>query len=237
MKNLTIIDRLRLATQVLLEPRVVSSDIFIHSYSDFERVERVEELLSIARGRRVLHFGFLDSPFLAEKHSAGQMLHERLKVDAVSVYGVDINDHDLVAYRSLTGDLANRILDISSPNAAVTDLDQIPFDVILMPEVLEHIPDPGQALRNLRKLCVSHSAQLVLTVPNAFNFSFFVEACAGREIVHPDHLFYFSPATIQRLLVVSGFRVVSIKQYGPKNYRQRPGITESGLVCTCESIE
>lgn len=232
----TLVDRFRLALQVFQEPRRAHDRIFVHEHPEFERVERVEELLMVARGRQVLHFGFLDSPFLAEKHRSGEMLHERLKAAAQSVFGVDINASDLAAYRGFSGDLANCILDISVPSAALDDLDRVPFDVILFPEVLEHIPDPGQALRNLKVLCKSHGAKLVLTVPNAFNFNFFVEACAGREIVHPDHLYYFSPTTIERLVTVSGFRVVSMKQYGPKGASAEPGITESGLVCVCEAV-
>jgi SAM-dependent methyltransferase len=235
MSKVTLTERFRLAIQVLQEPRRIHDRVFVHEHPSLERVERVEELLQLAKGRQVLHFGFLDSPFLAEKHKSGDMLHERLKVDAASVFGVDINERDLDTYRRLSGDTANCILDISAPDAAVHLLDQVPFDVILFPEVLEHIPDPGQALRNLKRLCVPHHARLVLTVPNAFNFNFFVEACAGREIVHPDHLFYFSPTTLERLVSTSGFRVLSMKQYGPKGAPREPGITEAGLVCVCEA--
>lgn len=235
MSKVALMDRMRLAVQVFREPHWVHDPVFVQPRLNLERVERVEELLRLASGRRVLHFGFLDSPFLAEKHKSGDMLHERLKREAASVYGVDINETDLDTYRRLSGDRANCILDISASDAAVQVLDGLPFDIVLFPEVLEHIPDPGQALRNLRKICHEHKAQLVLTVPNAFNFNFFVEACSGNEIVHPDHLFYFSPATLERLVSVSGFTVKTMMQYGPKGALARPGITESGLVCVCEA--
>ena len=113
-------------------------------------VEREQRLLELASGKRVLHFGFLDSIFLERKLADSSLLHSRLGKVARDLYGVDINAELLDQYRSVTGDLKNLIWDIADGQAP-RQLQQ-PFDLILFPEVLEHVPNPGLVLINLAAL-------------------------------------------------------------------------------------
>ena len=224
-------DRLKLALRVFREKPIAHDSLFVHKLHGILNVERKKYLMDKATGRGVLHFGYLDTPFLLEKIESKTMLHEHIKDVAKVAYGVDVNEIDLAQYREITGDERNMILDISSVNFDPSIFGGIEFDLILFPEVLEHIASPGLALRNLRELCIQHSADLIITVPNAYNFNFFVEACSGIEIVHPDHFFYFSPVTLRRLVEISGFEVEEIKTYGPQEFSRRPGFTEFGVIC------
>lgn len=73
------------------------------------------------------------------------------------------------------------------------------FEVVVIGEVLEHLDNPGAALRNLYEL-VTAGGQLVVTVPNAFSLRGVVRILAGRETTHPEHASHYSYVTIQRLL-------------------------------------
>lgn len=230
-----LLDRIRLGIKIASSEDLRHAPIFVHDIRDYHIVDRESFLIDAVRGKRALHFGFLDSPFLEEKAATTNMLHAKLRASAESVFGIDINAGDLQRYRALTSDVQNCIFDISMPGAKLTDVAASDYDVILFPEVLEHIPNPGTALQNLHLMCKRRGAELIITVPNAFNLNFFVNAAHSVEIVHPDHLFYFSPTTIRRLVEMSGFRVTSLNLYSPGGTRSFPGIAQWGIVCSCEA--
>lgn len=193
-------------------------------------VEREQRLLELATGKRVLHFGFLDSIFLERKLADASLLHTRLDKVANDLYGVDINAELLDQYRSSTGDTRNLIWDIA--DGQVPRQLQQPFDLILFPEVLEHVPNPGLVLTNLAALCRSTGADLCLTVPNGFDMYNFMAAMHGVELIHPEHCYTFTPYTLGRLLQHAGFQAPELEFY---NFGSAlaPGITKAGMLAVC----
>lgn len=194
-------------------------------------VDRETYLLEASTGRRVIHFGFLDSIFLEQKLADGSLLHARLGKVTTSLYGVDVDAAVLARYRHRTGDLQNLLWDIA--DGSVPEPLQQPFDLILFPEVLEHVPNPGTVLTNLADLCRRTGAQLCLTAPNCFEMYGFMAAMHGIELIHPDHCYTFTPFTLSRLLQLAGFKLLEFKQY---NFGSAlaPGITKAGMVVLCE---
>lgn len=208
----------------------------VHSFeADAERlVEREQRLLSLAQGKRVLHFGFLDSIFLERKLADHSLLHHRLAGVAELLYGVDINAALLEQYRTATGDHHTLIWDIA--DGCIPQQLQQPFDLILFPEVLEHVPNPGLVLDNLAALCRHTGASLCLTVPNGFDMYAFMAAMHGVELIHPEHCYTFTPYTLRRLLELAGFSLQSLEFY---NFGSglAPGITKAGMLAVCELKE
>ena len=230
---MSVLDRLRLAWAILRERSHRHDPVFVQTPGALPRVERVAFLLDLARDRRVLHLGFLDTPFLERKIREGTMLHRRLHAVARDLYGVDIDAEDLARYRALTGDLANLRLDLTEPAVDLGPLTARPWDYVFLPEVLEHLADPATALRRLHRLCAASDARLVITVPNAFSLMGVIAAAGGREVVHPDHFFYFSPVTLSRLVTACGFTVERCLLYGGSPTDRRPGLTDAGVICVC----
>ena len=82
-----------------------------------------------------------------------------------------------------------------------------PFlDLVVLFHVLEHLPDPIPVIRGLAAV-VKPGGTLVLGLPNGASWQ-----CrfAGRHWMHldvPRHLVHFTPDSIERALVSSGFRV------------------------------
>jgi hypothetical protein len=190
-------------------------------------------LLDICRGKRVLHFGFLDSPFCEERTKQGKLIHLQLEKVASFLYGLDIDAGSLELYRNLTGDKNNGILDIQQPLPG-GDFLADRYDMILFPEILEHLLHPGVAMANLRQICLRNpGAQLCITTPNAYSVMAFFTALTGDELVHPDHYFYFSPTTLRKLIRDTGFQLTDLRLYAGANLLTSPGLTKHGLIALC----
>jgi hypothetical protein len=58
----------------------------------------------------------------------------------------------------------------------------------------------------------------------------------GDEIVHPEHYYYFSPATLRKLLQDAGFTVVELALYASRDSALLPGITKNGVIAMCEAV-
>jgi 2-polyprenyl-3-methyl-5-hydroxy-6-metoxy-1,4-benzoquinol methylase len=82
------------------------------------------------------------------------------------------------------------------------------FDVVTLWDVVEHVPDPPELLREVRRV-MSRDGYLILETQN--ERSLFARMM-GRRWHHykvPEHLFHFGPETCARLLREAGFDVVS----------------------------
>jgi 2-polyprenyl-3-methyl-5-hydroxy-6-metoxy-1,4-benzoquinol methylase len=209
--------------------------VFLHSLADLnlQGVDRDAFLKELCQGQRVLHFGFVDSPFSAEKAKSGLLLHQKLRAVAKFIYGLDIDAACLEQYRQLTSDYNNSILDIQVP-LPQADFLAANYQVILFGEILEHLLHPAAAMANLRLICAQNpGARLCITVPNAYSIMGFFTALSGAELVHPDHYFYFSPVTLRKLIRDTGFELIQMCQYGESVSLASPGITKHGLIALC----
>jgi 2-polyprenyl-3-methyl-5-hydroxy-6-metoxy-1,4-benzoquinol methylase len=82
------------------------------------------------------------------------------------------------------------------------------FDVIMMSDLLEHVPDPNIILCEARRI-LKPGGLIVITTPNITSISsIFMK---GNWVnIKFEHLFYFSPTTIKLLLKKNNFEVSKI---------------------------
>jgi ubiquinone/menaquinone biosynthesis C-methylase UbiE len=90
------------------------------------------------------------------------------------------------------------------------------FDAITMWDVLEHLHDPVASLRELQRLLKPGGA-VFIRVPNAASYTRMLAGryWAGYDL--PRHMTVFSPATLQRALLTSGFGEIR-SQYTSGSY-------------------
>ena len=98
-----------------------------------------------------------------------------------------------------------------------------PVDALTMADVLEHTRDPALFLRHAAEVLRPGGA-LFVAVPNHRSTLFavadvlarlpVVEKIARRLYV-PNHYWYFTPATLERLVTSCGFEVKEIRQESP----------------------
>ncbi len=86
------------------------------------------------------------------------------------------------------------------------------FDVIVMDDVIEHVPFPITELEEVYRI-LKPSGILALNTPNAGGL---LRRFMGRKWFHfkEDHLFFFSHKTIKLALEKAGFKVLDIKPSG-----------------------
>jgi len=86
------------------------------------------------------------------------------------------------------------------------------FDVVVLLDVLEHLPNQNEILKNIYNVLKS-GAFLVLTLPNIDSFEFKLFGKYWEWIGAPAHLFYYSPNTIKKMLEKHKFKIVFLETF------------------------
>jgi SAM-dependent methyltransferase len=170
-----------------------------------KRIDRYEltmsgfgDLFASGDGRRLLDFGCGNGLFLEHAHERG-----------FDCYGVDLSEASVEAARRRPG--GSRAY-FGSP----TDVPEIAaggFDVITMWSVLAHLAEPPKDIAMLRGLLSPDGVLLILTVnAGSLVLKRLRETWGGFT---PNHLAFFAPPTLERLLRGAGFgSVVMPPWYG-----------------------
>lgn len=118
------------------------------------------------------------------------------------------------------------------------------FDVIMAYEVLEHQPYPEEFLLRCYDL-LEDGGLLIVAVPNDYN-PLQLAACQQLHLSHywlapPQHLFYFTPKTLQLLLRRCGFTILTARATYPMERflldgRNYVGNDELGRQCHAERM-
>ena len=156
--------------------------------NEIAELNRLELFLNICRGKRVLHVGCADWPITDPATS----LHLALESVCAKLDGVDPHVEaldQLAPYCS--GRLFSRIEDATDS-----------YDVVLVPEVLEHVPNVSEFLAALQNV---DSSTFFISVPDAFqcrggHFDYLDGAETFVEVVHPDHNAWYTPYTFTNTL-------------------------------------
>ena len=170
---------------------------------------REAHIVEKCAGKKVLHVGACDFPFTEEKFHQGTLLHSAIRESAELTVGLDNNAVGVALARTLGLDdiLCGAIEDVDAHSIGFVP------DLIVFGEIIEHLPNPGVALEQLNLLMNAgcNDCELIVTTPNAFCYKGFINALRGVETTHPDHMMYFTEATLTRLLQTSGFDKFTIK--------------------------
>jgi mannosyltransferase OCH1-like enzyme len=149
---------------------------------------RLDVFTQICAGRRVLHMGCADWPIT----DPGTSLHLALEPHCARLDGFDIHAEALAGLAPHTkGRLYSRLQDVTDE-----------YDLVLVPEVMEHVPDVGGFLAELHAL---KAPNLVITVPDAYqchkrHFDYVQSTDTFVEVVHPDHNCWYTPYTLANVI-------------------------------------
>lgn len=162
-------------------------------------VDRDRFLLSLAAGHSVLHLGAADSPFHKDKAARGELLHQKLEPVASRLLGID-SDLEAVSWLRERHNIANiHVADICAGSLSLGT-----FDLIFCCDIIEHVSEPSPMLEAIKNL-MHPDSRLIVTTVNALSIKVALRAVLGREAVHPDHVSYYSFATLSSLLLRHGF--------------------------------
>lgn len=168
---------------------------------------RLDYLEEAARGKNVLHIGFTDHQESIEaKIPHDQWLHGRLMKVATRVLGVDINA-DAVAYCQNTLGVGDVHVHDVIADPALPEITGTHWDVAILGEILEHVPNPAAFLAALREKYGANIGHLIVTVPNAFFLENFIAARKDVEWINTDHRYWFSPFTLAKVGHDAGWKL------------------------------
>lgn len=173
--------------------------------------DRKNYTVNFCRNRKVLHIGCADTGRFAWNDETAQddkFLHAQIAKMAKKLVGIDINLEGIQwlkrhGYEAYKVDLQ---YDRPQLRAVLQDI-----DTIVMPEVIEHLDNPGLALDNLYD--TGFAGDIFITTPNAFSRAVAITVERAMEPVHRDHNFWFSPTTLKTLLKKHGFKIREMMLY------------------------
>ncbi|MCC5950455.1 MAG: methyltransferase domain-containing protein [Acidimicrobiia bacterium] len=183
----------------------------VHTLPPAPLVDRIEHLVRLAEGRRVVHVGFADSGYRDMQEGSGAWLHERLQGVATSLVGLDLDEAEVA--RAVADGYEALAVDCCDPQAvAATGLEPAPM--VIAGEIIEHLDAPGHFLEAMHAL-VAPGGQLLLTTPNAYGWLNVAASLLRKEINHPDHVAMFTRRTLEALAARHGWAPVATWVYVP----------------------
>lgn len=151
--------------------------------NEIAHVSRLDVFTKLCAGKRVLHVGCADWPITDPKTS----LHVALEQHCATLDGFDIHAEALEALRPhVSGGLYSRLDELSGE-----------YDLVLAPEVMEHVPGVDEFLGQLDRI---NAPTYLISVPDAYqcfkrHFDYVESAQTFVEVVHPDHNCWYTPYT------------------------------------------
>lgn len=157
-------------------------------------------IMSKCTGKKVLHVGCTDWPFVEVSVNNGTLLHGKLMENTGALIGIDIDEVGLsyltVALPGLYihGDLSKE--EVRS-NIAI-----YPVDIILVPDVLEHVPNQYEFISGLLLTAHELHAKLIITTPNQYSLKAMLASLLGLDFTHTDHRLIHNQSTLQTAIAV-----------------------------------
>lgn len=153
-------------------------------------IARNDLITDLVRDKHVLHVGCADhGPLIEAKRANGTYLHDLIANSAKTLTGVDVNESALAEMRRLG------IAELYTPDTLPADR---AFDLVVAPDVIEHVHDVNRFLRSV----AGYGAPVLITTPNAMRLR--NRRLWKEEIVNTDHRYWFSPYTLAKSLVDAG---------------------------------
>lgn len=146
--------------------------------------ERLKALQKYKNAGRLLDYGCGISKFLSLTLKAG-----------FDSYGFDLEEDSINVCKK------NKI-----PTLTEDEIKDSSFDIITLSQVLEHIPNPKDKLKWLRKK-LTKGGIILIEVPNINSLNSRLQGKNWFYIKIPYHLTYFSMTTLAKMLETVGFKI------------------------------
>jgi len=116
----------------------------------------------------------------------------------------------LEPHRTSTQDLrTHHGLDVRAGMLEDAPIEWGPFDAVALLDVIEHLVDPAAALAKVRALLRPGGVVIVAT-PNVASLEHRLFGRWWFALQPPDHLWLFSPDSLQRMVMMAGFNQLSL---------------------------
>jgi hypothetical protein len=179
-----------------------------------------EYLVSLVRGKRIIHFGCIDHvDIIDEKIRQNRWLHKILIENTKICYGIDIDREgiDFVSKKGIEGIYYCNIESDELP----ADIRNTEWDYLLLGEVLEHVNNPVHFLEEINTKFKGLAKQVIITVPNAFRFENWLYALLEKEYINTDHRYWFTPFTLSKVCTMASLKIEQLELCCSRNPASR----------------
>ena len=177
-------------------------------------------LLQFAKNNNVVHYGCIDDSFdiIDSKMSQNYYLHKLITDNSSKCIGFDINKNGVDYLFEKYGIDNIYYGNVENPESFNIDKSELlNTDVLLIPDLIEHINNPGMMLESITKYYPKHVKVYIIT-PNPFSYLNFVFTLFNREFYNVYHTCYFSTNNMNVLLSNNGFKINKVYPcYLPKD--------------------
>jgi hypothetical protein len=188
-----------------LNSQKFSNNYHFDSVRNLPKASRLDLLSAECAGNRVIHMGAADHlDLIGEKIKAGIWLHGVLSRVAQECVGVDTAVEVVNHIRQTYGITNIRADDVFSESSVNYFRQDRIWNVMVLGEILEHIPDPVTFLKQIRHKYNGIVERLVISVPNALRFSNFLSSLRSYEAINTDHKYWFTPYTVASVVATAG---------------------------------
>ena len=172
------------------------------------RVKRKKFLIDEIRGKNVMHIGCTggllgndNEEIHIKNYNKLNDTHYLLSESAKKISGIDISKKKIEFLKSQGFDDLYTY-DICDPNFNLNKK----YDVILFPNIIEHLENVGYALKNIKSM-MNEDSKLIITTNNAFDILVIIKLFFNYESVHSEHTSYYSYSTMKRSLEMSDLKI------------------------------
>ncbi len=159
------------------------------------RLKKFDSFLPTGKEERLLDIGCGFGYFL---EAAGTNFHE--------YWGVDISE-------TACKKIEKRGFKTFRGNLKEANFKNYYFDLIVTTDLLEHLPHPRPFLREVIRI-LKPEGVVMITTPNVKSLLSRVSKRKWVSFKLPEHLVYYSPETLSRMLREEGFRIIKIAPEG-----------------------
>ncbi|MEQ1549756.1 methyltransferase domain-containing protein [Sphingorhabdus sp.] len=164
---------------------------------------RIDCLVELVRGKKILHIGFCDhQPLLEERISQGLWLHTHLMRAGTRCVGIDIDKVAVENVSRVTGIADIFVGDVTQPGLDIITGEK--WDVVVFGDVIEHIPDPRNFLNRFLEHYGKNISSVVISVPNCQRIGAIKGSITNSEMINSDHTAEYSLFTLAKLANKSG---------------------------------
>lgn len=191
-----------------------------------------EVLLDYIKNKNIIHYGCIDdsTDIIGSKIKKNIYLHKILTDNSANCVGIDIN-LDIMEYLDKHYQVNNiRYGNVENPETFDLDIDQLKkVDVLVIPDLIEHLNNPGKMIDSIRKY-YSPNVKVILLTPNPFSYLNFVFTLLGREFYNAYHTCYFSTNNMKVLLKNHKIKITKIRPvFMPKDRSWIVRVIDKGI--------
>jgi hypothetical protein len=185
--------------------------------------DKTKHIQSLSSGKIIVHLGCTDWPNQIEQISKQNLLHIKVLDVAERAIGVDVDIDGINHLEQLFSDEDFLCGDISASSKIQQDLIDYDPDLLLIPDVLEHIENSRDFLVGIEKVLAKTGAVGIFTTPNAFALKTFIPVFFGLDFTHPDHCSIHNEFTIAHAMNDANLKIIKIG-YLSRDISERYGV-------------